>query len=177
MTHGLDEQQLQSTTDVVVIRQSQRRNSFEETSNAELKNDPKASLPSSFTICVNVLATQNNLQPILFNLLGNDGHQWFAAMIGKSGNDFIGRKFFYPGANQYAYFVTVPVFPNEWVRSCLAFDTTTGLVQWVARGEFVDNSTFGGITEPKNVPKDLSGKLILGCVYVMSSGKWVQKKY
>ena len=38
---------------------------------SELKCDPQSSLPSSFTICVSVLATTQNLRPVLFTLLGN----------------------------------------------------------------------------------------------------------
>ena len=48
---------------------------------SELKNDPRAALPSSFTICVSVLVTTNNLSPLLFTLLGNDGQPWFSAKL------------------------------------------------------------------------------------------------
>ena len=77
---------------------------------AVLKNDPKASLPSSFTICVSVLSAPYNPWPILFSLMGNDGNQWFSAQVRQLG-EFVGKKFFYPGANHYVNLETVPVFP------------------------------------------------------------------
>ena len=62
------------------------------------------------------------------------------------------------------------MFPQHWVRSCLALDTVSGLVQCVSRGELLDNRTLSGITT--NVPTDLSDNLILGSNYATFSGKW-----
>ena len=138
---------------------------------SELKYDPRASLPFSFTFCVSVLVTTNNLHPSLFTLLGNDGQPWFSVKITQYGS-FVGRKFYYPVAQEFANMDTMRMFPNQWVRSCLAFNTLSGLVQWVARGELVDNSTIAGITN--NVPKDLSGKVVLGSHYYTNVAKWVQ---
>ena len=135
---------------------------------SELKNDPQASLPSSFTICVSVLVTSDDQNPSLFTLLGNDERPWFSPMIQQF--DFVGKQFYYATPNQNVKFDTMRMFPNQWVRSCLALDTLSGLVQWVARGELVDNSTLAGITN--NVPTDLSGKLILGSVYFTFRVKW-----
>ena len=132
--HGLEDQQGSSQTKVVMTGSVEGgQNTLKGIEQyAELKNDQVASLPSSFTICVSVLATtQNGLWPILFSLLRNDGRQWFTAQIRQS-VDFVGKKFYYTGANQYANLDTEPVFPNEWVRSCLALNTLSGLVQWVA---------------------------------------------
>ena len=129
--HGLEDQQRKSQTKVIMTGSVQGgRNTMKGIEQyAELKNDQLASLPSSFTICVSVLATtQNELGPILFSFLRNDGRQWFTAQIRQS-VDFVGKKFYYTGANQYANLDTVPVFPNEWVRSCLALNTLSGLVQ------------------------------------------------
>ena len=50
---------------------------------SELKNDPQASLPSSFTICVSVLV--KSLNP-LFTLLGNDGQPWFRLKLRRLAN-------------------------------------------------------------------------------------------
>ena len=132
---------------------------------SELKYDPRASLPSSFTICVSVLVTIDNLRPSLFTLLGNDGQPWFSAQIRPDlkGN-FAGRQFFYPVQNQFAKVETMRAFPNQWVRSCLALNTESGLVQWVAEGELMDKNTFAGITN--NVPTNLSDKVVLGSYYL-----------
>ena len=138
---------------------------------SELKYDPRASLPSSFTVCVSVLVTTNNLSPSLFTLLGNDKQPWFAAKISQKVS-FLGRKFFYTVSNQYVKIDTMWMFPNQWVRSCLALNTLSGSVQWVARGELVDNSTFSEIKD--NVLTDLGGKVILGSFYqtLSSKAKW-----
>ena len=47
---------------------------------AQLKNDPRADLPMSFTICSSVMATYVELQK-LFNLLGNDGNVWLESFL------------------------------------------------------------------------------------------------
>ena len=132
---------------------------------SHLKYDPRASLPSSFTICVSVLVTIDNLRPSLFTLLGNDGQPWFSVQIRPDlkGN-FAGRQFFYPVQNQFAKVETMRAFPNQWVRSCLALNTESGLVQWVAQGELMDNNTLTGITN--NVPTNLSDKVVLGSYYL-----------
>ena len=82
--HGLEDQQRKPATKAVITG-SGRGHSYalRDISNyAELKLDPRASLPSSFTICVSVLATTQHSAPgggpILFSLLGNDGKQWFS---------------------------------------------------------------------------------------------------
>ena len=175
LPNALKDQKRKPTTKVVVIgggMKEVKKTTLREINNfAELKLDPRASLPSSFTICVSVLATTENLNPILFSLLRNDEKQWFAAVIHQLG-DFVGKKFFYAGANQFVNLDTLPVFPNEWVRTCLALNTVSGLAQWVARGELVDNSTFAGMAESN---KDLISKLILGAFFSAQSQKWRQK--
>ena len=178
LPNALKDQKRKPTTKVVVIgggMKEVKKTTLREINNfAELKLDPRASLPSSFTICVSVLATTENLNPILFSLLRNDEKQWFAAVIHQLG-DFVGKKFFYAGANQFVNLDTLPVFPNEWARTCLAFNTVSGLVQctalqWVARGELVDNSTFAEIKDQKY----LTGKIILGAHYHPYVAKWLQ---
>ena len=47
---------------------------------AELQNDPRADLPSSFTICSSVMTTYRRRQ-MLFNLLGNDGNKWLGSHL------------------------------------------------------------------------------------------------
>ena len=61
---------------------------------SELKYDPRASLPSSFTICVSVLVTTENLYPSFLSVSGNDWNPWFSAQI--AANSFFGRQFYYP---------------------------------------------------------------------------------
>ena len=174
--HGI--QQRTPTTKLAVINHERCQSCKSKVSHlkdvdtySELKHDPRASLPPSFTFCVSVLVTSSDLHPILFTLLGDNRQPWFSAKILQDG-DFVGRKFYYSVQNQLAKIDTMWMFPNKWVRSCLALNTISGSVQWVARGELVDNSTIAGIT--KNVPKDLSGKVVLGSFYSTRWAKWVQ---
>ena len=104
LLHALERGQKRPTLQVVKIgggSNIQEENTLKDINNyAELKHDSRASLPSSFTICVSVLATTENRNPMLFNILGNDGSQWFSAVVRQIG-DFVGKKFKYPEANQY----------------------------------------------------------------------------
>ena len=177
--HGLGNQQRISSTELAVINHENCQSCPGKASTLKdvhtyslLKYDIRASLPSSFTICVSVLVTTDNFDPPLFNLLGNDGQSWFSAMILQLGKKWYGRHFYYPTLNQYAKTNTMRMFPNQWVRSCIALNTVSGLVQWVARGELMDNRTFPEITN--NVPTDLSGKVILGSCYFTTDAVWVQ---
>ena len=173
--HGLGNQKLPTTKLVVINHECQSCpnpvSSLKDVHTySELKYDHRASLPSSFTICVSVLVTADNLSPSLFSLAGKDGNPWFSASIHQPRGEFVGKRFFYPLANQWGNINTMQVFPNQWARSCLSLNTLSGLVQWVARGEVVDNRTFPEITN--NVPTDLSGKLGLGRNYVTFTAKW-----
>ena len=95
LLHALEGGQQKPTLAVVKIgggSNIQEENTLKDINNyAELKHDSRASLPSSFTICVSVLATTENRNPMLFNILGNDGSQWFSAVVRQIG-DFVGKK-------------------------------------------------------------------------------------
>ena len=62
------------------------------------------------------------------------------------------------------------VFPNQWVRSCLAIDTVSDMIQWVVDGKLIENNTIPELTDA--VPINLNGKIILGAV-PMSKSWWV----
>ena len=131
---GLENQQEVSKTKSVVINHELchscgNPNAFAQTPSlndvntySELKYDPRGLLPSQFTICASVLVTTENLNPSLFTLLGNDGQPWFSAQIAQFGS-FVGKQFSYPVHNQKPKSDTMRMFPNQWVRSCLALDT------------------------------------------------------
>ena len=106
---------------------------------AQLKHDPRDSLPSSFTICATLLSS--TYHPIFFTLLGKDGDQFFVAKIVQL-SDTSGKRFWY--YNHFGNLDTMPIFPNQWVKSCISLNTVSGLVQWVARGVLVDSSAMVG---------------------------------
>ena len=99
--HGFENQQTIPTTKFAVINHDfcfscRGKVSLKDVDTySELKYDPRASLPSSFTICVSVLVTTYNVDPSLFTLLGNDGRPWFSATI-KYFAKFVGKQFYYP---------------------------------------------------------------------------------
>ena len=86
--HGFENQQTIPTTKFAVVNHDLCFSCPGEFSSlkdvdtySELKYDPRASLPSSFTICVSVLVTTYNRSPSLFTLLGNDGRPLFSATV------------------------------------------------------------------------------------------------
>ena len=103
---------------------------------AELTNDPKASFPPLFTIC---------------NYLNA-----FLAAGMKSLGLLSGLFYFKPKGNINR------VFPEQWISSCLAVNTESGLLQWVLDTQLVANVTIEAIRQnaPEH-PSDLSGRLLL----------------
>ena len=132
---------------------------------AELKHDPYASLPSSFTICSAVMAPYIDEwipYQLFFTLLGKNGSSWF----------FTGFK--HPNSFYFNFKNTVvempAVFPYNWVKSCVSLNTLSGLVQWVIDGILINNNTYTEIKDDLNRPTNLTGKLILGAR--KSGQKW-----
>ena len=137
---------------------------------AELQKDPRASLPPTFTVCATILSVMSNPDPMFFTILGKDRSSWFQAGLNQV-SEVSGKRFFYSG-NNYGSVDTLPVFPNEWVKSCTALDTVSGWFQWVSRGELVENNTYAGIT--RNAPTDLTKRIILGAKQ-NSDGTWTTR--
>ena len=50
----------------------------------------------------------------------------------------------------------------QWVRSCMAINTESGLLQWVVDGALVENNIVDQIKDTMNRPTNLVGNLILG---------------
>ena len=85
--HGLENQPNKSPSKLVVISHELCKSCPTVVSSlkdvptySELKFYPRASLPSSFTICLSVLVMTNSLRP-LFTLFGSDDQPWFSAEI------------------------------------------------------------------------------------------------
>ena len=109
---------------------------------AELAKYPKASIPSSFTICSMVMvpqcSTQGNSQ--FFALLDEDGENFISAILHHSWTSYRlnvrGNPYIPPGAPSST------VFPEQWLKSCLAVQTETGHLQWVVDGQVVEYGIF-----------------------------------
>ena len=131
---------------------------------AELKNDHPASLPPSFTICSTLMlkSCPDQGYPVFFTILDNERAQ-FLAPISVHEDPVSSLKIFYrDGASGEVIRKIPPLFPNQWTRSCMAINTTSGLIQWVVEGTLVMNITSEEVKNSKNKPTGLSKKLILG---------------
>ena len=164
--------QRQSKTDIVSLefcyscldeKNQERKQSLSEVhSYAELKMNSQHPLPSSFTICSSVMTTYGTDHYLMFfGLLGTDQNQWLsAALYVHESKNVLSTILFYGIKN--ADKKLPPVFPYQWVRSCMAINTESGLVQWVVDGTLVENKIIDEIKDPLNRPTNLVGNLILG---------------
>ena len=126
---------------------------------AELKHDPRSSLPDAFTICSTIMTmtcpSMNG--PVFFNLLDNNSHLLMAPAYIVGIESYFAIDF--SSWTKYTAFGQIPtVFPNTWVKSCMAINTTAGSLDWVVEGTPVLSMK----SEFKNFPKSLERKLILG---------------
>ena len=132
---------------------------------AKLRNDPRADLPSSFTICSSSMTTYG-IGFVFFNLLGDDGNKLLGPRL-----QVYGMKTSFYHAKWLD--VKLPaVFSYQWVKSCISINSETGHLQWVADGSLVDNATVSQLKDVKNKPTDLSGKIVLGAFQHTASKKW-----
>ena len=129
---------------------------------AVLANDPRAALPESFTICSDIMSVFSTKETRLtfFTFQGNNGDQLLSAVM-------YGQMLFTtrPASGQIS-----TIFPNQWIRSCMAINTVSGMIQWVVEGELVENNT---IVMDYKRPKNLKGKIILGAYQMPTKSWWV----
>ena len=140
---------------------------------AELKDDSRASLPDSFTVCSNIMISGcfSTEWPTFFNIFDNNRGQFLNPLL--SPGSFISRLGICLPGNHYSPSLTgkVPsLFPNQWIRSCMAINTTSGLIHWVVEGSLILDGNFMEVKNSKNRPTDLSRKLVLGAQYY--GGSW-----
>ena len=144
-----------------------------------LKEDRLSLLPRTFTICSTASSSIGEI--VLFTLLNDDGNQVLNGFFSNEAVRTKGKKesetgFFISGA-----WISTPsalglVFPQEWVRSCLALSTESGLAQGVVEGQLVLNQTFEILTQDGVLPRNLRNRLLLGALqwegdWYASSGK------
>ena len=131
---------------------------------AELKHDPRASLPDSFTICSAIMTTncQNGKWPTYFTLLDNNRNQLLAPDRSSGSMESLFYIIYSKGYSNQGLDTLPPLFPNQWSKSCMTVNTTSGFIQWVVEGTLVLTTTSEEVKESKSKPKDLSKKLVLG---------------
>ena len=69
--------------------------------------------------------------------------------------------------------LTSTVFPEQWLRCCLAVQTDSGLLQWVVDGHVIEDGIFEGIKDSAGKETNLTGRILLGRTKWPSSG-WAE---
>ena len=133
---------------------------------AELKNDPRASLPESFTVCSSMMTTscKNYVWPAFFTILDENRTQFLAPIISRWTIESALQILYLQGSSEQVDGKIPPLFPNQWTRTCLAINVTSGLIQYVVQGTLVLTTISEEVRDSKRQPKDLSRKLILGAI-------------
>ena len=144
-------------------KNQERKESLRELhSYVELEISSKDPLPPSFTICSSVMTTFGTDHYLMFfGLLGQDENQWLSAALYLQESKHVLSTILLYGIRN-ADKTLSPIFPHQWVRSCMAINTESGLLQWVVDGTLVENNVIDEIKDPMNRPTNLVGNLILG---------------
>ena len=132
---------------------------------SELKHDPRASLPDSFTICSTIMTSgcQSSSWPTFFNILDDNRSQFLSPFHSHGLLESRIMLGFHEGNTELLSGKVPPLFPNQWTSSCLAVNATSGLIHWVVEGILVLTTTSMELkNNSKSRPKDLSRKLLLG---------------
>ena len=128
---------------------------------AELKFDPHGNLPESFTICSSMMTPScpSHFWPPFFTILDDDKAQFFAPYIRHKEMTSLLRIYFQE-TTKSAVGKIPPLFPNQWIKSCLAMNTTSGFITWVVEGVLIMNVTSDELSNSTSRPKDLGKKLV-----------------
>ena len=131
---------------------------------AELKHDPRASLPDLFSICSTIMtpSCRSDIWPTIFTILGNDQTQFLAAIRNHGSVESLFEILYSDGLSGAIIGQTPPLFPNQWTRNCMAVNTTSGLINWVVDGTLVMTTISEKVQRTKSRPRDLSKRLVLG---------------
>ena len=148
-----------------------------------LANDPKSSLPKSFTVCSSVLIKFTDSVTNVFTFLKQDGSAWFEIDIPtkmrmyQTLSEQILVWYENPVTREQGreYFIDtiLPIVPHSWYHLCLGLDTVSGLLRIVVNGRLVVNEEkeyFKDTTESK--PASVEGKILIFKGY--HAGFWYQ---
>ena len=139
-----------------------------------LGNDPKSSLPDSFTVCSSILVKFMNTAAHFVQMYTEDGSHWFNLHITILRSLNMQTRLFYmdhsKGAFQQEPFIDIPVpmIPHSWYHICFGLDTVSGHLRIVSNGvKIVDmeKQYFKNSTAFK--PKSLIGK-VKGNIFCIS---------
>ena len=88
--------------------------------------------------------------PTFFTILDNDRVQFLAPSSNHGSLESLLVIIFSEGASELANGKIPPLFPNQWTRSCMAINTTSGLIHWVVEGNLVMSTTSQEVKNSKN---------------------------
>ena len=148
-----------------------------------LANDPKSSLPKSFTVCSSVLIKFTDSVTNVFTFLKQDGSAWFEIDIPtkmrmyQTLSEQILVWYENPVTREQGreYFIDtiLPIVPHSWYHLCLGLDTVSGLLRIVVNGRLVVNEEkdyFEDTTDWK--PTSVAEKILIFKGYL--GGFWYQ---
>ena len=172
------------TTKMIIGEVDQSNVEFKETYSqlktyALLQNDFKSSLSTEFTICSTIYTThQFDHYPLI--LLGRDDDIFFKTYIVNTNDALKNASSVGLAIRNIEYHkdkTLVPkVFPEQWVKSCVAFSLLSGSIKWVIDGNLILDVVSETLKKAENLtPTNLTGKIILGAA--KSSAGWKSSRF
>ena len=135
----------------------------------ELAGPASPHLPIDFTACSTTTSLPDDDGTLLLlSILDQTGENQLLSLSMYSRGFEDRQSTFYVAFNDFSHLSlkSLPMFfPHQWVRSCLAINGHTGLLQWVVDGHLlVDHLQFTSWREglAEKLPKNLTGRLLLG---------------
>ena len=160
------------------------KKTFKELKNyALLQNDLKGSLSKDFTICSSIFSTKDFIHffPIL---LGKDEDVFVRTYIRNTDTGLVTASTvglnikFGQSVESHKDGNRLPkVFPDQWVKSCLALSLESGSIKLVVDGILIHNITSATLKKAANdSPTNMTGKLIMGAVKFSAGWKSINFK-
>ena len=124
---------------------------------AELKLNPRASLPDSFSICSTIRTPSCEIRPYptFFNVLDDERDQFLAPGYKPGYITSLLKIFYHQDTSEPVHGKIPPLFPNQWIRRCLTVNTTSGLIHWVVEGTHVLTTTSEEVKNSRSHPRDI----------------------
>ena len=148
-----------------------------ELNHATLIVDPKANLPSQFTICGTVfLANAVGGQRVWVQLVKEDMSPWFDIYTelknAEKDTEEIVHKCWIVVNGAWFYLSDFgSLHYNRWVHMCVSLDLITGLISPVVDGYRIDTKMIANLGD--NRPKSLARRVYLG-IHINGGGVWIQ---
>ena len=164
---------LDTTGDFVMNKEGE----VPELNHATLIKDPKANLPSQFTMCGTVfLKNKVGVQRNWFQLVKEDMSPWFDVYTElknaeKDTEEIVHKCWIVVNGAWYYLSDFGALHYNRWVHMCVSLDLTTGLISPVVDGHRIITHTTPNLGAGR--PKSLAGRIMLG-IYINGGGVRVQ---